>query len=103
MKRNKMFLKQEYIEQRTIESAMYIIENNATVREVAEYMGVPKSTIHHSLKTKLKDLDYSLYEKVDKLLKINKEERHIRGGNMTREKYERLPKEERYETYRNSK
>lgn len=36
----------KYIEERAIEVANYIIENNATVRQAAKAFGVSKSTIH---------------------------------------------------------
>lgn len=36
----------EYIEERAIEIANYIIENNATVRQTAKKFGVSKSTVH---------------------------------------------------------
>ena len=36
----------EYIEERTIEIANYIIECNATVRQAAKTFGVSKSTVH---------------------------------------------------------
>lgn len=36
----------EYIEERAIEIATYIIETNATVRQTAKKFGVSKSTVH---------------------------------------------------------
>lgn len=36
----------EYIEERAIEIANYIIENNATVRQTAKAFGISKSTVH---------------------------------------------------------
>ena len=36
----------QYIEERTIEIANYIINNNATVRQAAKQFGVSKSTVH---------------------------------------------------------
>lgn len=36
----------EYIEERAIEIANYIIEYNATVRQTAKKFGVSKSTVH---------------------------------------------------------
>lgn len=36
----------EYIEERAIEIAYYIIEHKATVRQTARQFGVGKSTIH---------------------------------------------------------
>lgn len=36
----------DYIEERAINIATYIIENNATVRQTAKKFGVSKSTVH---------------------------------------------------------
>ena len=36
----------EYIEERAINIANYIIESNATVRQTAKAFGVSKSTVH---------------------------------------------------------
>ena len=36
----------KYMEERVIESATYIIEHNATVRQTAKQFGVSKSTVH---------------------------------------------------------
>lgn len=36
----------DYIEERAIEIAAYIIENNATVRQTAKQFGISKSTVH---------------------------------------------------------
>lgn len=36
----------EYIEERAMEIATYIIETNATVRQTAKRFGVSKSTVH---------------------------------------------------------
>lgn len=82
--------KEEYIEQRAIESAQYTIENNSTIRQTARHMGVSKSTVHKDLKIRLKEINRSLYENVSEVLEVNKEERHIRGGVATKERYERL-------------
>ena len=35
-----------YIEERAVEIATYIIENNATVRQAAKHYGISKSTVH---------------------------------------------------------
>lgn len=40
-----IFLK-DYIEERAINIANYIIENNATVRQTARQFGISKSTVH---------------------------------------------------------
>ena len=36
----------DYIEERAIEIAYYIIDNNATVRQTAKAFGISKSTVH---------------------------------------------------------
>ncbi len=36
----------DYIEERAVGIARYIIENNATVRQTAKQFGISKSTVH---------------------------------------------------------
>ena len=36
----------KYIEERAVEVANYIVENNATVRQAAKQFGISKSTVH---------------------------------------------------------
>ena len=76
-----------YIEERAIEIANYMIENNATVRQAAKNFGISKSTVHKDVTERLCTLNPVLAKKARKILDINKEERHIRGGLATREKY----------------
>lgn len=75
------------VEQRAVELAEYIIENNATVRAAAKKFGVSKSTVHTDITKRLRFSNPSLYNSVRKVLDINKAERHIRGGLATKEKY----------------
>ena len=58
----------EYIEERAMESARYIVKNKATVRQAAKVFGISK------------------------MLDVNKAERHLRGGMATREKYSHMRK-----------
>lgn len=74
-------------EERAIELAEYIIENNATVRSAAAVFGVSKSTVHKDVSQRLKSVSPLLYERCRKVLDTNKSQRHIRGGLATREKY----------------
>ena len=76
-----------YIEDRTLNLANYITENKATVRMAAKKFGISKSTVHKDVTERLKCLNIVLYEEVKKVLKENKEERHIRGGLATKRKY----------------
>lgn len=78
-----------YIEERAIEIANYIIENNATVRQAAKQFGISKSTVHKDVSERLEGINPVLAKSVRKILNVNKEERHIRGGMATKEKYSR--------------
>ena len=78
-----------YIEERTIELANYIIENKCTVREAAKKFGISKSTVHKDMTERLIKINQLLAEKVKAILLENKQERHIRGGMATKNKYAR--------------
>ena len=75
------------IEQRVCELAVYIIENGATVRSAASHFGISKSTVHKDLQLKLPQCNKGLYLQVRQVLDKNKQERHIRGGLATKNKY----------------
>lgn len=75
------------VEQRAIELAEYIIENKTTVRAAAKRFGVSKSTVHMDVSERLKKLNPLLYNEVREILEINKAERHIRGGQATKQKF----------------
>lgn len=77
----------DYIEERAIEIASYIIEKKATVRQTARKFGVSKSTVHKDVTDRLLQINPSLAHEARKILDVNKQERHIRGGLATREKY----------------
>ena len=79
----------KYMEERVIESAIYIIEHNATVRQTAKQFGVSKSTVHKDVAQRLKYVDPQLYREVKNVLEVNKAQRHIRGGMATRMKYKK--------------
>ncbi len=76
-----------YIEERAIEIANYIIEENATVRQTAKQFGISKSTVHKDVTDRLQQINPGLARQARQVLDINKSERHIRGGLATREKY----------------
>lgn len=76
-----------YIEERAINIATYIIDQNATVRETAKKFGISKSTVHKDVAERLLQINPILAKDVRKVLDINKSERHIRGGMATKEKY----------------
>jgi len=67
--------------------AQYTIETSSTVRETAKVFGISKSTVHKDIREKLKNINAALYDEAVKVLDKNKSERHIRGGNATKNKY----------------
>ena len=77
----------DYIEERAIKVANYIIESNATVRQTAKRFGISKSTVHKDVTDRLMQINPSLASDARQVLDLNKSERHIRGGMATREKY----------------
>lgn len=72
--------------------AEFIAENKTTVRYTAKQFGVSKSTVHKDVTERLKRYNPELCRQVKKVLEKNKEERHIRGGIATREKYKQIEK-----------
>ena len=77
----------DYIEERAVSIANYIIDNNATVRQTAKTFGVSKSTVHKDISERLPLFNRPLYMQVKAVLDVNKAQRHIRGGIATRKKY----------------
>ncbi|MEE3492623.1 sporulation transcriptional regulator SpoIIID [Ruminococcus sp.] len=78
------------LEDRAIRLGEYIIEHQSTVRNTAAVFGVSKSTVHKDITTLLPKLNSGLYKEVRAVLDVNKEERHLRGGEATKHKYELL-------------
>ena len=65
----------------------YLVEKQATVRSDAQVFGISKSTVHKDVTEVLKGVNHALYREVQELLYKNKQERHIRGGEATKQKY----------------
>ena len=77
----------DYIEDRVLDIAQYIIDNDATVRSTARIFNVSKSTVHKDVHERLLNINRDMYIRCHNVLQKNKAERHIRGGVATREKY----------------
>lgn len=77
----------EYIEDRVMRIAEYVLDSGATVRQAAKTFGTSKSTVHKDLTERLSSISPVMAKSVAEVLKKNKDERHIRGGNATRLKY----------------
>ncbi len=73
--------------ERAIRLAEYIIETKNTVRQTAAVFGISKSTVHKDVTERLKRINPPLYREVGLVLEQNKQERHVRGGEATRQKY----------------
>jgi len=75
------------VQLRVIEAAEYILKTGATVRACADVFGVSKTTIHKDMRERLPELSPGMAKLVDAVLNKNRAERHLRGGQATREKY----------------
>lgn len=76
------------IEERVIACAEHIVETGCTVRTCAGYLGSSKSTVHKDVTERLRTIDPALWERVKAVLEVNLKERHLRGGDATKRKYE---------------
>ena len=77
-------------QERCVILGQYIVENNATVRSAAKQFGISKSTVHQDITSKLQQVNHKLHDEVKQVLDRNKQERHLRGGQATKLKYESL-------------
>lgn len=77
----------DYISERVIKEAEYIIETKSTVRAAALHFNISKSTVHKDVTERLKEIDKQLFNDVREVLNTNLSERHIRGGLATKNKY----------------
>ena len=81
-------------EERAVAAAEYIIENKTTVRQTAKRFGVSKSTVHKDVSERLAQISPALFAEAKSVLEQNKRERHLRGGEATKQKYERIREEQ---------
>jgi putative DeoR family transcriptional regulator (stage III sporulation protein D) len=77
----------DYIEERVLELAYYIVSTSSTVRAAASKFRVSKSTVHKDVTERLLEINPGLAAEVKEVLESNKAERHLRGGLATRQKY----------------
>lgn len=73
-----------------IAQAQFIVHTKSTVRDAAKVFGISKTNLHVHVTEELEKIDLVLYEDVRKVLDENKAQRHIRGGQATKERYRKL-------------
>ncbi|NLG83544.1 MAG: sporulation transcriptional regulator SpoIIID [Firmicutes bacterium] len=78
----------DYIHKRVMDLSTYIIDRRATVRQAAKRFGVSNRTVHKDVTERLYGLNRNLAREVKRVLEANKAERHLRGGEATRRKYQ---------------
>ena len=76
------------VEARACTLGSYIAEQGATVRQTAQKFGISKSTVHKDVTDRLRRQNPALWRQVREILERNKSERHLRGGEATRRKYQ---------------
>lgn len=80
--------KQEQIKERALKHGRLFIKRDATIRDVSKETGFSKSTIHLDLH-RLEEIHFELYRKCMEKISFHKRVRSVRGGEVTRKKYER--------------
>ena len=80
----------DYIEERVMDVACYVVQHNCTVRNVARVFCISKSTAHKDLTERLPLLNKELFLLVEKVLNNNWAERYLRGGQATKKKYQKM-------------
>ena len=82
-----IFITHRDIDERVKEIALYVADTGATVRAAAKRFGISKSTVHKDMTSRLKYIDHELFLVVSAILEKNRAERHLRGGEATRQKF----------------
>jgi putative DeoR family transcriptional regulator (stage III sporulation protein D) len=79
-------MKHDEMEMRILEVTEYILLTKGTIRQCANHFKMSKSTVHKDLH-RLRNVNYTKYNEVKKILNTNWEEKYIRGGLATQRKY----------------
>lgn len=81
---------QKYLIERCKAEGRFVVENNATIRQTAKKFSCSKSTVHIDVSKRLKEIDKNLFNEVKIVLENNFEQKHIRGGNATKNKFKNI-------------
>lgn len=85
--------------ERCVQLAEYLVSHETTVRATAQHFGISKSTVHKDISEKLPQIQHRLYDEARRIMDQNKAERHIRGGQATKNKYSALRREQNRSVY----
>ena len=77
----------DYIEERVLEIAGYILENKTKIKQTPKQFDVCKSTVHKDVTLRLQQIRPDIADSIQQVLQLNKAERHLRGGAATHRKY----------------
>ncbi|MDU1308847.1 MAG: sporulation transcriptional regulator SpoIIID [Clostridium perfringens] len=69
----------QYIEDRVLNVADYIINNKSTIRETAKRFGVSKSTVYLDTTSRILEINPQKAMEVEKIILQNKSKRAMRG------------------------
>lgn len=75
------------IKERVLKEADHILKTKETIRETASKFKVSKSTVHKDVQERLKNINIELHQKIDPILREHFDNKHIKGGASTKEKY----------------
>ena len=78
------------IYERAQKEGRFIVDNSATIRQAASALDVSRTTIHKDVTVVLESNHDPLAKEVRKVLDRNGAERHIRGGEATKQKFMQL-------------
>lgn len=76
------------MKEKVLKEALYVLNNNKTIRDAAKELSVSKSVLHRHLSYYLRKIDYDMYLKIKNLFLEHNKVRHIHGGIATKNKYE---------------
>ena len=72
--------------------ANYIITHKISLRKLSGIVNIPKSTLHLYFHKRLPSINFEKYEQLQAVLDKNFAQKHIRGGEATKKKFNNLKK-----------
>ncbi len=70
--------------------ARHILQTGDTVRQTAERFHLSKSSVHKDIHERLKFIHPGLYMEVQAVMNFHHQVRHLRGGQATKERWQRI-------------